>query len=346
MIRSALVALTFLTLPVSALAECIGRDLFEALAPETRAAIDEAVAQVPHQRGLLWRATRGDAEMVLVGTYHFADRRHQAILSRIAGPLADAAALYVEATPEDEERLQQALQRDPSLMFDPDGPTLPERLLPDEWARLSLAIEERGVPAVLASRMRPWYVALLLGVSPCMIETMADPDSQGLDRMLGDLAQTMRVPIRSLEPWDTVFSLFRDLGPDQEEDMIRAALPAAEYADDYAATLTAAYFAGEVWRIWEFGRFDAYENSGLPRDTVDEQIGLAQSLLMDRRNRDWIAPLVAGAESAALQDKRIVAGFGALHLPGEQGVLRLLENQGWQIERMEDGTVPSAAPPD
>ena len=338
MIRSALVALTFLALPVPAAAECIGRNLIEGLAPEARAAIDEAVAQVPHNRGLLWRATRGDAEMMLVGTYHFPDRRHQAILSRIAGPLADAAALYVEASTDDEDRLQQALQSDPSLMFDPDGPTLPERLLPDEWARLAAAIEERGVPAVLASRMRPWYVALLLGVSPCMIETMADPDSHGLDRMLGDLAQTMRVPIHSLEPWDTVFSLFRDLSPDQEEDMIRTALPAAEYADDYAATLTAAYFAGDVWRIWEFGRFDAYENSGLPREIVDEQIGLARTLLMDQRNRDWIMPLVAGAEAAALQDKRIVAGFGALHLPGEQGVLRLLENEGWQIERLDDGT--------
>ena len=45
--------------------------------------------------------------------------------------------------------------------------------------------------------------------------------------------------------------------------------------------------------------------------------------------------LVAGPASAAAeaagQGKGVVAGFGALHLPGENGVLRLLERDGWTI---------------
>ena len=53
--------------------------------------------------------------------------------------------------------------------------------------------------------------------------------------------------------------------------------------------------------------------------------------LMDNRNRAWIAPLLAGAEAAARDGRGIVAGFGALHLPGRNGVLALLAQQGFTV---------------
>lgn len=115
--------------------------------------------------------------------------------------------------------------------------------------------------------------------------------------------------------------------------MIRASLPAASYADDYAVTLTDAYFDGDVWKIWEFGRFDAYANSGLSKEEVDRQMDLAQTRLMDDRNRAWIAPLLEGAAEAG--DGGIVAAFGALHLPGEAGVLSLLQDEGFTITRLD-----------
>ena len=117
--------------------------------------------------------------------------------------------------------------------------------------------------------------------------------------------------------------------------MIVYTLPAAQHADDYATTMTDAYFDEDVWQIWEFGRIDAYRNSGLPKAEVDRMTDEAQVLLMDARNQSWIAPLTETAEGAATRGKGIVAAFGALHLPGEQGVLRLLEKDGWTIERLE-----------
>lgn len=317
-------------------AACVGTNLIDALPAQHRAEIDAAIRDVPFHQGLLWRATNGDQTITLIGTYHFGDPRHQAMLDRVAPVLADSAALYVEAGPEEEARLTAALTADPSLMVDTDGPTLPERLPAPEWQKLSDAMAERGTPAVMTSRMRPWYVAMMLGISPCMLAQVAETgDTGGLDHLLIDRAIAMDLPVRALEPWDTVFTLFRDLTPAQEIDMIRTALPAAAYADDYAVTLTEAYFSGDVWAIWEFGRFDAYRNSGLSKAQIDDQMEMAQRQLMDRRNIAWIAPLTAGAAQAASTGKGIVAGFGALHLPGEQGVLRLLEREGWTITRLD-----------
>ena len=315
-------------------AACTGQNLFQTMPAERRAAIEEASRDVPFRQGLLFQATRDDQRITLVGTYHFGDPRHQPMVDRLRPIIAASDALYVEAAPEEEARLAEALARDPSLMVDPDGPTLPERLSPEEWQALSQAMSERGTPGVITARLRPWYVALMLGISPCMVRTMAETgEAEGLDHLLVAEAQAADVPVRSLEPWDTIFGLFAGLTPAQELDMIRAGLPAAAYADDYAVTLTDAYFAGDVWTIWEFGRFDAYANSGLSRAAVDRQMDFARTRLMDDRNRAWIAPLLQAAEAAGPEG--IVAAFGALHLPGEAGVLSLLEDEGFAITRLD-----------
>ncbi|QBX34163.1 TraB/GumN family protein [Paracoccus liaowanqingii] len=317
-------------------AACDGQNLFDTMPPDRAAAIEAATEGVPYRRGLLFEARRDDQRIILAGTYHFADSRHQAMVDRLRPLIAEADALFVEAGPEEEARLAEALTRDPTLMVNPDGPTLPERLSAPEWQALAQAMSDRGTPAVIAAKMRPWYVAMMLGVSPCMVRTMAETgDAGGLDHLLVAEAEAAGTPIRPLEPWDTIFGLFEGLTPQQELDMIRAGLPAAGYADDYAVTLTDAYFDGDVWKIWEFGRFDAIANSGLSRAEVDRQMSFAQTRLMDDRNRAWIAPLTRGAVEAASEGQGIVAAFGALHLPGAAGVLALLEAEGFDINRLD-----------
>ncbi|CAM3025539.1 hypothetical protein SAMN04488021_10385 [Paracoccus aminovorans] len=339
---AALVTAMALALPAAA-QDCAGRNLFDAMPPARLAELRGATEDIPNHKGLFWQAEKDGRRVLLLGTYHFADPRHDLTMARFGPEIDRASALLVEAGPEEEAKLAEAMTADPTLILDATGPTLPERLDAQEWKALSQALDERGLPAVIASRLRPWYVAVMLGISPCMkriVETRGD--AGGLDHLLIARAQAAQVPVRALEPWDTVFSLFEGMSAEEEEDMIRAAMPAAQYADDYATTLADAYFAGDSWMIWEFGRFDAYDNSGLTRAQVDAQMRLAQEKLMDQRNESWIEPIEKAAGQAAGEGKAVVAGFGALHLPGRHGVLRLLEQRGWTIspvtvERTGDG---------
>ncbi|WP_304617086.1 TraB/GumN family protein [Paracoccus sp. (in: a-proteobacteria)] len=324
-------------LQAQAATPCEGQNLFLTMPAEDIAAIEAATEGVPFRRGLVFRATRDDLQMVLVGTYHFDDPRHAATLDLVRPEFEGATTLLVESGPAEQARLTEALTADPTLMVDPTGPTLPERLSPEEWAALSAALSDRGIPAIMASRMRPWYVSMMLGISPCMMRQMTEAGgvAHGLDHMLIDEAETRGLPVLSLEPWDTVFTLFEDLSPDQELDMIRANLPAAALADDYAVTLTDSYFEGDVWKLWEFARHDAHANSGLDPEVIDAQLELMQDRLMERRNRAWIEPLLDAAGDAAAQGGHVVAAFGALHLPGEEGVLNLLAAEGFEITRLD-----------
>ena len=150
-------------------AACVGRDLFDDLSAAQRQAIASAAARVPHAYGTTFVARRGQARLLLVGTFHFTDDRHHGLIDRLAPQMTGADALLVEAGPEEVARLQARLARDPTLMADPTGPTLPERLDADDWQAVAAALAERGIPAVIASRLRPWYVATMLSVSPCVL---------------------------------------------------------------------------------------------------------------------------------------------------------------------------------
>ncbi|AXC50935.1 TraB/GumN family protein [Paracoccus suum] len=335
-VRTLALSLSILSLAPTAHAAaeaCRGRDLMAALPAADLAAMQARVADVPFAKGLFWQAQKGDARIILIGTYHFADQRHQRTLARFSPDIAKAAVLLVEAGPAEEAALAKALRGDPTLMADPDGPPLSQRLGPADWSRLSAAMTARGVPPSTTDHLRPWYLATMLGLSPCMLRQTATNkgETDGLDHQLIALARKAGTPVRAIEPWDTLFSVFAGMAPEEELDMLRAALPQAEMADDYATTLTEAYFSGNVWQLWEFGRTDAYANSGLTRAEVDKMTELSRRQLMDRRNHAWLVPLTAAAEKAAHQGKAVVAGFGALHLPGEAGLLNLLQADGWTI---------------
>ncbi|AGT09034.1 TraB/GumN family protein [Paracoccus aminophilus] len=331
-VAALLAGLLFLApLPLAA-AECVGQNLIAQLSPEVRAELDAAVAPVPYHKGTFWQATRGSSKIVLLGTYHFGDDRHATTITTFAPEIDGAQKLLVEAGPKEQAQLQNSLKDDPSLITDAKGPTLPERMEKADWDKLSKAMSERGIPSFVASRMRPWYVAMMMGLSPCMIDEAKKAGlPEGLDELVMRRAEAHGVPIEALEPWDTVFRMFAGMSPTEEIEMLRSSLPAAEHADDYATTLIDAYFKGDIWEIWEFGRFDAYANSGMTRADVDEQMKIAQDKMMDRRNQSWIGPLEAAAQEAAGNGGYVVAAFGALHLPGEAGVLRLLERDGWTV---------------
>lgn len=317
--------------------ECVGENLIAALPGEDRAWIRDRAEAVPYHQGILWRAEKGDAWISIVGTYHFDHAMHPDTVARLQPDLAAADRLLVEMGPEEEAQLQAAMLSDPTLIMDPTGPTLPERLSEPQWQEVSAAMEARGVPAVMASRMRPWYLAMLMGFSPCAMQQLTQESAllNGLDKRLMAEAETIGLPVEALEPWDTVIQMFGNLTPQEEVDMIVYSLPMAGYADDYTTTMDDAYAAGDIWQIWEFGRLDGYRNSGLTEGEVDEMLAEAEQILMHDRNRAWIDPMTGAANMAAASGKGVVAAFGALHLPGEKGVLRLLEQEGWTIERVE-----------
>jgi uncharacterized protein len=325
MIRTlALLALTLTLLASPLRARCAGENLFTGMDPVRLAAITAAADAVPFPRGNHWRATRGGEVITLIGTYHFDDPRHFPTLDAITPEISAARTVLVEAGPEEEKKLLDLIARDPSTIMITEGPTLIERLPPDLWESLSNALSLRGIPGFMAAKMQPWYAVVTLSVPPCAMAQMVDP--KGLDGMVIDLAKAAGVPVRGLEPFDTVFTLFGAMTEDEFESMLVSTLAIEDQAEDYSATLADSYFAGESRLIWEFMRSVSYDMPGYTREQVDAEYTRMEEMLMYSRNRSWIPVLTKAAAEGP-----VFAAFGALHLSGEDGVLNLLQGEGYTL---------------
>lgn len=309
-------------------AECVGTNLIEALSESERSALVAAADAVPFPRGNLWRATRGDQVVHLVGTYHLDDPRHDAVMVRLEPLLDSAETVLVEAGPEEERQLTRHLARDPSAMVITSGPTLPEMLPEAEWQALAEAMRARSIPPFMVAKFRPWYVSMLLSIPTCGLD---DPAAgRGLDGRVIDAATSRGLPVKALEPYDTLFSIFADLTQEEQVAMIRSTLALEPQAADNSVTLADSYFAGEGRMVWEFSRMMAQRVPGYTPEQIEADFARMEEAMMTRRNTAWI-PVI----EAAVAQGPVLAAFGALHLSGETGVLELLRQRGFAIERLD-----------
>ncbi len=327
--------LLFLATALPLRAACTGTDLLAALPADQRAALEAAAANHPYAEGLLWRAERGGQVIHLVGTLHIHDPRHAATLAQIDPLIASVDTVFLEFAPGDEQRLQRKMARDPSLAFITEGPTLPDRLGPADWATLKRQMSDRGIPGFLAAKMKPWMAMTTLALTRC---AMADIQAgrRGLDHMILGRAEALGTKVRALEPVDTLFEIFGSYTEAEQLDFLRMTL--AQQLNDPDAqmvTLIEAYFREEVRLVWEWSMALARDVADMTDAEWQAELARAEDALLIRRNQAWMDRILPAADRG-----EILVAAGALHLPGEYGLLNLLAAEGFAlvpIQRKDGG---------
>lgn len=310
----------------SAAALCDAPPFTERLSAEELDALDARAAATPYGEGLIWTARRDGTTLTIIGTIHVWDPALPEIAAAVVPEVRAADLLLVEATDEEEAAMEQALATEAGLMFITEGPTLPERLNEETWELVTEAANARQIPSFLAAKMQPWFLSLSLSIPPCALQMMAE-GRDGLDRLIMEEAAYAGVPTHALEPWRTLFELLRQGDPDEQIEMLRLSLMAPDIQEEVFTSTIESYLAGRTAYIWEVSVSAGGFVPGLAPERADALIKEAEEMLLLSRNRSWI-PVI---EEAAAEHDEIVVAFGAAHLPGAEGVLALLERNGWQI---------------
>ena len=311
-----------------ATAACAGRNLFADMDPARLAEIKAAADAVPFAAGNFWRATRGDEVITIAGTYHFDDPRHAPNLAALAPHITAATTVLVEAGPDEEKALMAHIAKDPSVMVITEGLPLNQRLPPEIWDPLKKALSDRGIPPFMTAKFQPWYVLTLLSIPPCAMIAMTEKP-KGLDGAVIATAQAAGVPVRGLEPFDTLFTIFDSMSQDELSEMLVSTLAIEDMSEDYFTTLVDSYFRGESRLAWELMRFVSYDVPGYTRDQIDADFARIEELVSSSRNRAWIPVLTEAAAKGP-----VFTAFGALHLSGKDGVLNLLQQEGFTLEEL------------
>lgn len=306
-------------------AACHGPNEFDSLPEDTRAALHAQVEADPYGRHIIWQAEKPGSVVHVVGTMHFADPRHETTLTLIKPMLAEADLLMLEVQQKDQKALEARLARTPNLAFLTEGPSLIDRLTPQEWAMISDELSKRGMPPFMAAKYQPWFLGMALAIPPC---AMADivARKHGLDQLLEEEATLMGTPISTLDDVDALLNMLAGDPIDKQVHDLKLALSIDGFGQDLTTTSVEMYFRGEHQLIWAFTSLRALQMAGAHRDEVADLLDEMASELMDERNSRW-APKI----TEAAKDQRVVVAVGALHLGRESGVLRTLEQAGYTL---------------
>lgn len=320
-----LTLLACLLMPISAQAACEGRDLRADMTPQAQAELQRALADIPFPEGNHWIAAKGDAVLHLVGTLHTSDPRMGDVVERLAPVLTQADVFYFEVTQDQMDTFEQTLAKDLNPVMITSGPTLIDLMPEEDWAALSATLSERGIPSWMAAKMRPWFLSMMLGIPPCLMQS---PDAKrGMDARLTELAQAEGIPQRSLERIEDLMAMF-DSHPIEEQVQSLVRLSGAmQGSEDQLVTMANAYIEEKHAEIIQLARLQGRVDSGLSPEVFDaEWDGFEQQLLVDR-NANWMKHILE------IDDQTAVIAVGAGHLNGHHGLLNLLQQAGYTLTR-------------
>ncbi|MEP3917380.1 TraB/GumN family protein [Ascidiaceihabitans sp.] len=310
----------------SAWAACTGVDLRNQLSASQSSDLQSRLRDQPFRHGNHWVATKEDVRLNIIGTLHLDDPRHDAIVKQLKPVLQGADLLLVEATEAEEKALENAMALQPDVMFIQTGPSLIDMMSAEEWAALSEAAQARGIPSFMAAKFQPWYLSLVLGLPPCVMQQMAQ-GGRGLDHRIMAEAKKAGVPTAALEPWDTLFEIFGNDPIEDQIEMLKLSVMLIKAAEDTVATLVAQYFDEDHGAVMDTSRVITRAQVDMAPVAFDTAFDALLENLLVARNLAWMDVI------AAQKDTRIVIAVGAGHLSGPHGILQMLQNVGYKMER-------------
>ncbi|WP_282604290.1 TraB/GumN family protein [Pelagibius sp. Alg239-R121] len=275
--------------------------------------------ELVYGQGLLWKVEAPNDSVepsYVLGTIHVSDPR---ILNlpkavREAFALAKSATFEIRQSSSDQARALKLMSLD-------GGKTLGDYLNREQLKLVGKAAELYGLPEHVLQRFKPWALYLMFSVPPSEQQRKAK-GKKALDFALQTRARDFGVPVYGLETLDEQLALFDSLQDEVQVAYLDSVLRQLDQFEMQFERLLQLYLARDISAI-----------QSLAMESLDEADREAwesfQTDVIDRRNF-----LMVERMQERLHEGAAFVAVGALHLPGEKGVLKLLQGQGYRLTRL------------
>ena len=270
----------------------------------------------------VWRITNVDHPFYLVGTIH-----------------ALASSDYPLPKPYDEalrnsQRLVFEIRNDPKSDF-PDkfalaacykkGDDIRKHVHPQTWQFLGKqygyshffefpwSLGKHYMAGI--EELRPWAVAWMIWGIRGYNDVF---DKHGVDNRLDYQARRMGKETAGLETSDEHIAVVAGFSDIESELLLLDAIVRGDKRRDDFNEYRAAWRKGDIAKMWELQQRERKLNPG------------GEAKLLDMRNVKWIPKIKAEINTG----KPTTILVGAAHYPGYNGLLKLLERQGYKIEQL------------
>ena len=306
---------------------CTGADLLAAMErddPQKLAAIRAEAAEVVNGTGVLWRIESGGAQPSwLFGTMHMADPRVVALGPKAQEAFDGSSTVVIETTEVlDQAKIMAAMLANPELTMFTDGTTLLSLVPEAERAAVGAMLAERGIPAASVAKMKPWMISAMVALPACEHARKA-AGAPVLDARLAKDGEAAGKALGGLETIADQLGAMASLPMEFHVRGLIDTLKLGDAIDDVIETMVVLYLTEETGMFWPFFR------AALPTGSDAEAAGFSafEETMVTARNHTM-------AERAApfIEEGGAFIAVGALHLPGEEGVIELLSKKGYRVE--------------
>lgn len=273
-----------------------------------------AAAPVPNGQGLLWRIEAdGRAPSFLLGTMHSTDPAVLDLPAPVAGAFASARSLTVELM------IDEAVRADIGrAMLLADGRRLDQIVGAERFGQVARIGQLYGWPAAVVQLMKPWALMTIFGMPPEELARQA-AGILPLDQMLQDDAERRGLAVFQLESAEEQFAIFDKMPEADQIAFLDMVVSQHSFVEQQFAELRRLYLARDTGGMMALMRHQAAGSD-------PELLASFEDRLLNRRNR-----LMAERMAARLQEGGAFVAVGALHLPGETGLVRLLAQAGYRL---------------
>lgn len=263
-----------------------------------------------------WRISDADSEVYIFGTFHILPHELDWQTDALMAAVDAADTVYLEAdvhSPEAQARMQTLI---PQYGLNPQGVTLSSMLDAETQALLAEVAPALGAAPAALEPMQPWLVQIMLSVAK--IQQMGFDPSAGTEMQL----------IAHLQGRDVAFGYFETA---EEQIGFLAGMPREVQVRGLAETLEELEALPQevddmvlAWATGDVEALDTYVNGDMREDAPE-----VYETVIVQRNRNWIPQIEAILDGSGTA----FIAVGAGHLPGEEGVIELLRDRGYEVVR-------------
>lgn len=275
----------------------------------------ETQRPVAFGKGLLWRITAGpspseeESPSYLFGTIHSEDSRVTQLPAAVQHAFNSSTSFCAELSfdPSTLEQLGHGMRYS-------DGQNLQAILGADLFGRVVPLMTEHGVPQSAVSHLKPWAIFMTL--------SMPKPQTGlFLDMILYEMAKQQGKSVCGLETPVEQIEIFDHTPITDQVVLVR------ETVKQYASLHRLFTALLERYLARDLAGLIALTEANTP--TMSEEKRIYEAFLhrlVNERNARMVDRLLP-----RLREGGAFIAIGALHLPGDQGVLRLLQDRGYQV---------------
>lgn len=277
----------------------------------------------PTEKALLWEISGKDLTKpsYLFGTIHIIKKDDYFFTPTMEKALMSTDGVAFEIDMEDMSDFSKIMGM-MSSMYMKDNKTLRDLLDDDEYDMVNTHFQKMGLPLAFLERIKPMFLSMMAGGGEDMMGFSLDGESNSsmvsYEMQLMEMAKKEEKDITGLETMEFQMSLFDSIPYDAQAKMLLSSIEAEDKSE-----------AGENQLDMMIKLYKAQDIQGMQNIMKDEPdaLGGYEDLLLQKRNYNWI-PIM----SEMMTEKPMFFAVGAGHLGGEEGVISLLRQQGYEVK--------------